>query len=223
MEPAVIWQWTTQAIQRVDISATVGQVTPVTLLMKNDANDFGVGRPKRVSVHTSNAREVFLTSSDEGKGNAFVISSNTIYELKLQVKPRGAGLRSYQVHVVDQELQRVTQAWILSTTVREPDVSKIFSLQLPTVGSLATSAVSLNKRIAYTNPYPRSLRLTLDTDKPHLLSFKDKELYVDAGETTQLGLRFNPPAETSEENIYVFLLDEQGKSEETLIVKAKFV
>ncbi|TPP62242.1 hypothetical protein FGIG_03100 [Fasciola gigantica] len=229
IRPAYVWQWTVHALHRVDLVATVGQLSPPTGILLRTEGLLPVGNARRVAIYTNRPQEVIIgtereagikEAADPGEGLSFLLSPRAVYELKLRVHPRKVGFQNYQINAIDTSTQKVIRAWVLCVDVRSPEVSKTFNVELPLLGR-QNAAAACHKRITYTNPYPLAKRLTLQTDRPDLVQFKDCSLDVAAGETTEIGLRFIPQQQCGPQIIYVFVKDDE-KIEETFSVVTNY-
>lgn len=229
IRPAYVWQWTVHALHRIDLVATVGQLSPPTGILLRSKDLSRLGNARRVAIYTNRPQEVVIGTEDKAGASqatdptdalSFLLSPRAVYELKLRVCPRKMGLQVYQINAIDVSAQKVIRAWVLCVDAKQPEVSKTFNVELPLVGR-QNALGACYKRITYTNPYPLAKRLTLSTDRPDLVQFRECFLDVAAGGTTEIGLRFIPQQQCDKQIIYVFVKDD-GKIEETFSVVANY-
>ena len=126
-----------------------------------------------------------------------------------------AGSKFLFLNVVDIEYHQLIRSWLVCVASQASHVVKAYEILLP-VGGGKTS----NKKISYTNPYPKVKVFYLRTSREDLLQFKESRLELGAGETTNIGLRFAPCMTPGSIEILVFINDEDDKTEETFCVKA---
>ena len=105
---------------------------------------------------------------------------------------------------------------------RVPNVSKTFDVDL-------RRGARTHKKIAYTNPYPRSRTFHLRCTHPLLMHFRPERLDLDAQGTRPMGLTFEPAeeweramraaGETGPAEVLVFINDEEDKTEECFRIR----
>jgi nephrocystin-4 len=205
--PLQIWQFYVHALQRVDVSCQEGQTSRFTLVLR------GTQASRLVQVFPSHASEM-----DVHPREAFMLGAKAVTEINVGVRPMGVGTRFFYLNVVDIEFHQLVRTWLICVTCQPPIISKAYELQVPAGGGKGC-----NKRIAYTNPYPRKKLFQLRCNRGDLLQFKDPQLEVAAGETVNIGLRFAPAQTAGTIEILVFINDEDDKNEETFCVRVTYI
>ncbi|XP_060057306.1 nephrocystin-4 isoform X2 [Erinaceus europaeus] len=201
--PVQIWQVYVHSLQRVDVSCVTGQSTRLSLVLR------GTQAVRKVRAFTSHPQE--LTTDPKG---TFVLPPLGVQDLHMTVRPRRAGSRFLNLHLVDVDFHQLVASWLVCLSCRLPFISKAFEIRL-----IAGSGKGANKRITYTNPYPSQRTFHLHSDHPHLLHFREDSFQVGGGETYTIGLRFEPGRNTGEEEILIYINDHEDKNEEAFCVK----
>jgi hypothetical protein len=115
----------------------------------------------------------------------FALAHGTLSDVSLALRPLSAGRKQYVVHAVDLSRRVLLSSWLVCAVNRLPAVTKAFSLSVH-------ASYGANKKISLANPYTYDATFRFFTDQPHLLSFKQSEQLIAAGEKAFIGLRFAP-------------------------------
>uniref|UniRef100_A0A183B186 Anillin domain-containing protein n=1 Tax=Echinostoma caproni TaxID=27848 RepID=A0A183B186_9TREM len=92
IRPAYVWQWTVHALHRIDLAATLGQISPPTGVLLRTEGILPAGSSRRVAIYTSRPQEVILGTEceagmnsvvDQVAGLSFLLSPGAVYELKV--------------------------------------------------------------------------------------------------------------------------------------------
>jgi hypothetical protein len=154
--------------------------------------------------------------------------ANALNEFVLRFKPMKSGLKQIFLHVVDVEFHILLSAWLISAKAEEQAITKQFGVRLkvgkPSTKVLNKLKLSLNcQKLGYINPQPGKRTLTLSTNKPHLLSFKEPKMEIGPREEKQLTLIFKASKTHGNVPILVFLNDSEfDKTEECIAINAQF-
>nr|AKN21706.1 NPHP4 [Schmidtea mediterranea] len=208
LKPIQVWHFTVHSKSRIDVVAHQGQSTNMTLLLK------GASNTHNVQVFTSHPEEILVAPIEN---NSFSLSAHTTYELSLNLTPVKIGNRKFHVNVVDIESHTLIRSWVICATCKEPEISKMFEMQLPIGGGQVCK-----KRIGFQNPYPYQKRFYLSTDRPDLVLLKDTILTIEANQVENIGMIFVPIFQRCRQKIFVFINDEDGKNEETFALLVNY-
>ena len=204
------WRVFVHAVPRVDISATIGQTAHAAMVVQGGAT------ARRVTAFTSHRDE--LHASPE----SFELPAGALTEVNLTFRPLVPGRMDMMVHLVDTERRELVHSRLVATETRVPNVSKTFDVDL-------RRGARTHKKIAYTNPYPRSRTFHLRCTHPLLMHFRPERLDLDAQGTRPMGLTFEPAeeweramraaGETGPAEVLVFINDEEDKTEECFRIR----
>ena len=204
------WRVFVHAVPRVDISATMGQTAHAAMVVQGGAT------ARRVTAFTSHRDE--LHASPE----SFELPAGALTEVNLTFRPLVPGRMDMMVHLVDTERRELVHSRLVATETRVPNVSKTFDVDL-------RRGARTHKKIAYTNPYPRSRTFHLRCTHPLLMHFRPERLDLDAQGTRPMGLTFEPAeeweramraaGETGPAEVMVFINDEEDKTEECFRIR----
>uniref|UniRef100_K7F997 Nephrocystin 4 n=1 Tax=Pelodiscus sinensis TaxID=13735 RepID=K7F997_PELSI len=204
--PIQIWQVYLHSLQRVDVSCITGQLTRLSLVLR------GTHTIRKVRAYTSHPQELKVDPEE-----VFILPPNGMQDLHVGVRPQKAGSRFIYLNLVDVEYHQLVSSWLVCVSCRQPIISKAFEITLPAGGGKGS-----NKRITYTNPYPSRRVYFLHTNRADLLQFKEDSFELGGGETYTIGLRFAPSQSTGEEEILIYINDQEDKNEETFCVKVAY-
>ncbi|XP_034358363.1 nephrocystin-4 [Arvicanthis niloticus] len=204
--PVQTWQVCLHSLQRVDVSCVAGQLTRLSLVLR------GTQTVRKVRAFTSHPQE--LKTDPAG---VFVLPPHGVQDLHVGVRPRRAGSRFVHLNLVDVDYHQLVASWLVCLSCRQPLISKAFEITMA-----AGDGKGANKRITYTNPYPSRRTYRLHSDRPDLLHFKEDSFQVAGGETYTIGLRFVPSGSPGQEEILIYINDQEDKNEETFCVKVLY-
>ncbi|XP_017650903.1 nephrocystin-4 isoform X3 [Nannospalax galili] len=201
--PVQTWQVCLHSLQRVDVSCVAGQLTRLSLVLR------GTQTVRKVKAFTSHPQE--LKTDPAG---VFVLPPHGVQDLHVGVRPRKAGSRFVHLNLVDMDYHQLVASWLVCLSCRQPLISKAFEITMA-----AREGKGVNKRITYTNPYPSRRTYYLHSDRPDLLQFKEDSFQLAGGETYTISLRFVPSGSVGQEEILIYINDQEDKNEETFSVK----
>ncbi|XP_015285301.1 PREDICTED: nephrocystin-4 [Gekko japonicus] len=147
----------------------------------------------------------------------FILPANGVQDLHIGLRPQRPGSQFIYLNLVDVEYHQLVSSWLVCVSCRQPLISKAFEIVLPPGGGKSS-----NKRITYTNPYPTRRMYFLHTNRPDLLQFKEDSFEIGRGETYTIGLRFAPSQSAGEEEILIYINDQEDMNEETFCVKVTY-
>ncbi|GAB1606074.1 Hypothetical predicted protein, partial [Argonauta hians] len=205
-QPIQIWEVIIHALQRVDVVCVEGQSAKFSLILR------GTHSSRFARCFASHPQQMKLDPSE-----AFTLSSGSVRELNVTVRPKSAGCKFFYINMVDIDYCQLLRSWLVCVKTETPAISRLFELKLPVGGGPGS-----NKKISYHNPYGINKLFSLHTNRDDLLQFKENQLNILAGQTYDIGLRFAPVLREGSVDILVFIEDEQGQNEETFCVKANY-
>lgn len=141
-KPAQCWQICLHAVQKIELSATQGQQTNFSLVLRYFSNFFhnffqifketfekffwrGGNADRMVCCFTS-TDEISLTPKEP-----FLLQSLSTKEIKALATPKISGERSIQITAVDLELKELLQSWLIWLVCRPPNITRAFQVILP--------------------------------------------------------------------------------------------
>ncbi|KAK1159555.1 nephrocystin-4 isoform X1 [Acipenser oxyrinchus oxyrinchus] len=202
--PIQIWQFYIHCLQRVDVSCVTGQLTHLSLVLR------GTQTVRKVKCYSSHPHLLQIDPAD-----VFVLPPNAVQDLHIGVRPQNAGSKFLYLNVVDVDYHQLVSSWLVCVSCKQPLISKAFEISL-------SAGKGSNKKITYTNPYPTRRAHFLCTNRTDLLQFKEDAFEIGGGETYTIGLRFAPSQSTGEEEILIYINDQEQKNEETFCVKVVY-
>eukprot|EP00112_Aurelia_sp_Birch-Aquarium-sp1_P012360 Seg26.6 transcript_id=Seg26.6/GoldUCD/mRNA.D3Y31 product=Nephrocystin-4 protein_id=Seg26.6/GoldUCD/D3Y31 len=205
--PSRIWQFYVHSLQRLDITATQGQPTTTSVVLR------GTQSSRLVQTFTSHQDELQVTPADP-----FMLMANAVQEIRLTATPKMTGNKQLFVNVVDSEFHQLVKSWLVCISSKPPYISKTFEVRLKCGGGRGS-----NKSITYTNPYPMKKSFIINTNRADLLRFKDNAIMLGGGQTHKIILEFLPQQFPGIVDVLVFINDKDGKNEETFGLKANYV
>ncbi|KAM4652363.1 nephrocystin-4 [Discoglossus pictus] len=203
--PVQIWQIYVHSLKRVDVSCITGQLTQMSLVLR------GTQVVRKVKAYSSHPQELKVDPD-----SVFVLPPTGIQDLHIGVRPQRAGSKFIYLNLVDVDQHQLVASWLVCVSCRKPVISKAFEI------TLSGGEKGCNKRISYTNPYQTRKIYSLHTNRTDLLQFKDNTFEVGGRETYTIGLRFAPSQCIGEEEILIYINDQEDKNEETFCVKVKY-
>ncbi|XP_076132614.1 nephrocystin-4 [Alosa pseudoharengus] len=203
LAPAQIWQVYVHFLQRLDISCVTGQLTCQSLVLR------GTQAMRKVKCHVSHPLELQVDPCE-----VFVLPPRAVQDVQLRVRCHRTGSKFVQLSVVDVEQQQLVEYWLICITAHPPVISKAFEICLAVGGGRGST-----KKITFTNPYPNTRTFHLLSDRTDLLQFKEDTFQVDGGQTYSIGLRFAPSQSPGQEEILIYVNNQEELNEETFCVK----
>ncbi|MGH0134335.1 UNVERIFIED_CONTAM: hypothetical protein FKN15_000703 [Acipenser sinensis] len=189
---------------RVDVTCLTGQLTRLSLVLR------GTQTVRKVKCYSSHPHLLQIDPAD-----VFVLPPNAVQDLHIGVRPQKAGSKFLYLNVVDVDYHQLVSSWLVCVSCKQPLISKAFEISL-------SAGKGSNKKITYTNPYPTRRAHFLCTNRTDLLQFKEDAFEIGGGETYTIGLRFAPSQSTGEEEILIYINDQEHKNEETFCVKVVY-
>lgn len=204
--PSRIWQFYIHSLQRLDMTATQGTPTTVSVVLR------GTQSSRVVKCFPSHPDELQMSPDEQ-----FMLMANSVQEIRLTTNMKATGNVQMFVNVVDCEFHQLVKSWLVCVLSKPPYISKTFEVQLKAGGGRSS-----NKSITYTNPYPMKRTFGLKCNRPDLLRFRDNAIMLGSGQTHKIVLEFLPQQFPGLIDVLVFINDKEGKNEETFCVKANY-
>jgi nephrocystin-4 len=205
--PLQIWQFYIHAMQRIDVGGIVGQTSRTTIVLR------GTQSSRLIKCFSSHPSELQVEPCDP-----FMLPAQGLQELYVGVRPLAPGSRIVYINAVDIELHQVVRSWLICVSAKMPMPKKTFELQLPVGGGQGH-----NKRITFVNPYRVARTFDVMCNRPELLRIKDVKLELGPNEAAKIGMVLVPAQAPNSAEIFVFINDDQGRTEETFAIRAVYV
>ena len=166
-EPSEIWQFFVHSVSRIELPATMGEVTQAKITLR------GYASSRSVCCYSSNPSELQVRQH-----GPFMLVMNSINEISIALRPASEGVSSVYVTLVDTHAKTLLYAWMVNVTATLPPVSKVCttrcSLIAPTTCQQAFEVLlplstRIDNRIAYTNPYQQKRVFRLHTNRPDII------------------------------------------------------
>ena len=147
----------------------------------------------------------------------FLMAANVLSIVDSMLLDSALCRKQYVVHAVDLSQHVLLASWLVCAVNRLPAITKMFSLKVhPMFGA--------SKKISLANPYSTDATFFLSTNQPDLVRLKQSEIFVPAGETRYIGLKFLPSAHLNQTRtlvrdqtrLLVFVNNEDDKNEECM-------
>ncbi len=196
-----IWHVTVQSMLRLDVHSTLGQAKRVSLTVKGDSFS------RRVQCFSSCRHESAFHPS-----SPFQLVSGAYNKIEMVYKPLSAGAATVRVHMIDIDSRELVAAWLIHALAQAPAVSRTYDVSIP-VGK------SAHKKICYRNRWARSRYFSLGVSEPRLVKVKNPQLSLSSGRESFIRLWFSPVLQTCSYEAFVFVNDEDGQSEECLLLR----
>ncbi len=212
--PLQIWQIFVHSLHRIDVSATMGQTSRFSLILK------GTQSSRMVKCFANSSSEMSIVPEHK-----FMLGANSVQELNVGVQPNRSGTKHYYLNVVDVETSQLVHSWFVNVNCRPPVISKAFELTLPVSTGMnnVSNAFPSQKRVAYQNPYTTEKAFIFSTNRDDLVTFKERRIRFMPSEQKTIGLRFFPNPMPGFVEIYVFINNENGNNEETFALRVNYV
>nr|XP_047134263.1 nephrocystin-4 [Hydra vulgaris] len=204
VKPCQIWQIFVHSLQKIDISATEGQTSNFSVLLK------GTQSSRMVKCYSSHPDELKVLPNDP-----FMLIANAVQEITLYLSPLEPGKRMMFINVVDQDFHQLVKSWLVMTSCIPPVISKTFEVHLK-VGS------GSNKKISFTNPYPVKRNFYFKSNREDLIRLKEEGVMLGGGESHNIGILFLPQQSSGSANVLIFINDRYGKNEESFCIKVEY-
>ncbi|XP_063048486.1 nephrocystin-4 [Engraulis encrasicolus] len=197
--PAQIWQVSVHFLQWMDISCVTGQLTCQSLVLR------GTQANRRVRCHVSHPLEIWVDPCE-----VFALPARAVCELRVFVRCVSSGVKFLQLNVVDEQQHQLVDAWSICVNAQPPAITRTWDVCVPVGGGRGST-----KKFSYTNPYTHTHTFTLLTDQPHLLHFKQDSFQVGGGQTYSIGLRFAPSQSCGQQEILIFINNQDQRNQDT--------
>ncbi|KAI8910264.1 hypothetical protein EDD86DRAFT_204939 [Gorgonomyces haynaldii] len=197
-----IWRVFVHSLSRMDVNCVIGQTNATSIVVR------GPSVSRSACAFSSAPTQVQVQQAP------FQLMANALNEVPILLRPGALTMCDLMVNVVDVDTHTLISSWMLVIHSSLPPVTKVFEIVLP-------KGKQSNKRVSYTNPFLHPKVLSLQTDSPELVQFKEAVLNLDGGSTQFIGLKF-APSHLPQAEIMVFLNNEYDRIEECLLIKARY-
>lgn len=199
-----IWRTFIHSVFRLDVNCIVGQTNSTSLVIR------GPSVSKNAMCFSSMPQEVSVGTSGPLK-----LIANSLNEIIVQLRPGAQEGNDVLLNIVDSDSFSLLSSWLIVVHSTLPTITKVFELKLP-------KGKTSNKKVSYTNPFLQRKVLSIQSDSPHLLQFKESVLDFDGGATQYIGLRFSACSNLNTADILIFLNNEFDRVEECLSIKVRY-
>ena len=193
-----------QGLSRLDVNCLVGQTNSASLVAR------GHSITRNAVCYSNLPNQVFMQNP-----GPFKLMANSLNEVITLIRPDALDGHEIILNIVDIDTRTLMSSWLMVIHTSLPTVTKVFDIKLP-------KGKSSNKRVSYTNPFLHPKILSLRTDSPDLVQFKESVLHLEGGSTQFIGMRFAPCSNLKTAELLVFLNNELDVIEECLCVKIRY-
>jgi hypothetical protein len=234
-----IWRVVVHSLYSFDVhTGQMGQKTEVDLVVRGppfgQKTEFFSSHPQEISLISLQQQAQLQpsqqqlirdkTSSSSSSSSIVSLVPGALNRLPVTVRmlePPAGGLgstspRPIYLTLVDSETKELVSAWRASITSSPPSVSRVYDILAPVM-------VACRKRVQIVNAWARSRELTVVSSRPHLVSVLSKQVHVEAKREAPLRLQLLPVSRPSATYVLLFVLDETGAAEETLLLRLRFI
>ena len=198
-----------QEMERVDVHATAGQRSTKELLLRGDKFS------RRVRCYSDSPGEVSFFPA-----KTFQLIPGAFNKIELSVCPQVQhswnSPRKIKIHLVDVDSQELVYAWLVFMTVRRPQVSKTFNVELPL-------HQSCNKKIAYTNPWDMAHTFIIRSSDPLNVRVKQPQLNIAPKTKSFIRLWFKAEHEAVERQVELYVNDKNDQNEECICLNLTYI
>lgn len=195
-----MWDIRVHAVERVEVSGTFGQTINGMLSV-----DTGQALPAVRCV--SSDPQLQMGAPDQPTSEV----ASRVHRLPYNYTATAPGATHHLVHVLEEMSDRLIMAFVVSFSIRPPDLTDTYTVELPRLKRCT-------KQISYQNPYRQARTYTLLTDRPDLLEFKSTNLEVRANESVPIRIRFLPTRTDFSALVFV---NAAGKTEDCFSIQAR--
>ncbi|KAJ3361635.1 Nephrocystin-4 [Allomyces javanicus] len=188
--------------QRIDLSGHVGQVTRAALIAR--------GNDPVANVRCFSSSRDFTVPD-----GILALPAGGCSEVAVQYRPMDVGDQRVVVHLVDPATRKLVWGWIVQCRALPPVVTKTFQLTLP-LGKPAS------KRISFSNPYGTTKVFEVSCSHHALVSVREDVFELAPGAAIYLHLAFAALDLATRVDVFIFINDPEGNSEECFCVKAVY-
>jgi hypothetical protein len=151
--------------------------------------------------------------------------------------PTASAAQPRPVHItlVDTERGDLVAAWQLAVSAAAPVFSRVYDIRLPAGGALAAAAAGtapsstpifllpIPKMLSYANPWERAREVTVRSSHPALVRVLEPALRLAPRAETSIKLDFARAPVQSSERVFIYVEDETGALEDTLLLRVAYV
>ena len=130
------------------------------------------------------------------------------------------GYRRTHVNIVDVDTNELVSSWVVCINTQTPVVMKSYDVDYLVANHRNNEVdVLLNKKIIFKNPWDISRKFVLISSDETVMKPRSNIMDVTARGTSYLRLAFLPPVtrHTTTSNVYLFLNNEEGQTEEAFL------
>ncbi|TPX47147.1 hypothetical protein SeLEV6574_g02814 [Synchytrium endobioticum] len=170
-----IWSVLLHSLYRFDVQCNFGQEIKTQLIVR------GASGSRTCHLHSSSPEVEHSTG-------VMALPAQVLSEVPLTIRASTFGVKEVLVNLVDRNY--LVGSYLLVLHVKPPAVTKTFGLSL-------SRSQTVNKRVTYTNPYQNKRRFIVSSNNQQVLSFQERILDLNKGETGYIRLHFTPNDSTA--------------------------
>lgn len=188
------------------VSTTVGSTARIEIGLQ------GGRRQREARVHVSHPELLSVLG-----GERLELLPGATNTLRMTHKATEAGTSNMQVHVTDAHTGELLSAWRVSATAAMPHISRAYTLQVP-------AGRGVMRKLEYTNRWPNNCVFHFKTNAPSIVAVRDPcTLTLAGGEMGYLPLGIGAARTARQEEVLLFVNDEDDVNVETCLIRVKYV
>jgi len=167
---------------------------------------------RTIEVFSSNKRLAFAPGKKER--NLHILKPGEHSLVNIGVRASGAGAQRARIHCVDIQTKQLFQAWILELEADKPILNKTFEISL--VKGRHQPYV-----LPFTNPLPEFAVFEFVSSQPNTMQVRREKNSFEGNQEGKLDLLFLPQGQAGDQEVFLFINDEDGNYSECFMFKIK--
>ena len=222
-----VWRVSVQALLSAEgPTAPPGQRTSMELLLRGAGGGGGAaaGRPRQIALFCDGApgEVAFLGAAGSARNPTLTLPPGAqLQRVELALTPRAPGPRraTLLVHAVDTATGELAAAWRLGAHVPPPHVSRVYDVALAGTGVGGSSASFTPKKLTYANEWEQPRTIFLASSQPALLTVRGAVVALPPRGRALIRLAVAPAPAGASSDVLLYVCDEAGAVEETLLLR----
>ncbi len=219
---ATAWRVVVTSVLAFAIAPALATGAGVDLLVRGGA------LPRQVALFASDPREVaFVDGTAVGGAGVgcrtptFTLQPHALNRIELLVRPLRPGPRTHALHLVAMDGQSapcLLAAWAVSGGGGHAAITRVYDVTLPYASSLGGGPPT-PKRVPYSNEWSHARTVRVLSSSPSLVRVREGLVHLGPREKGAIRLTLAPGPGPMTEEVLLFVLDEAGAAEETLLLR----
>jgi hypothetical protein len=209
--------------QRVDVHGHLGSKCKIEFLLKGDKISRRVKAYTSISPVSNQPTNSLLSNLNISlkPHSVFDLEAGKLNEFVASVRSLTPGARQFIVNVVDVDCKELVSAWIVFAHSNMSESITTHNIVIPQSSGHDEIARTLSKKMVYQNPWNIARQFQLVSSNPNLMQPKDTSVEVGPQSSVYLRLKFfnNGQVLSSQNSVYLFLIDENELCEECYLFK----